>query len=321
MQILWVAIECNEDLLEDVFTGKESKNAALWKMDVTSPMTIKGAAEITLRIKCDNIDAINTSVAAALVDTAENEFPAFAIQYEPLSSEKNGKLDYIEGNDPVDIVKWEPSLVGKHIVTTGIMDLKNPDAGYMPDTAAEPSEPVPSGEWHEYKLYLQPTIYNVQKGHRLELYIIPYINGHFEYDLTSLFSPEEILTRYGCAADGMALHNRDYSFTIDNASSFALIPVNDKPEQDEPSEESHSSESSGQSSEEQRREEQSSVSETSKAQETSGTTSSAEVSATVSSAESFNTGNAEPVIFIHVLLMICGAAIILIVLKKEKLRK
>ena len=331
--------ECNEVLSDEVFTGKESKNSALWKMDVTSPMTIKGAAEITLRIKCDNIDAINTSVAAALVDTAESEFPAFTIQYDGLEAEKIGQLDYIEGNAPVDLVKWNSSLVGKKIVTTGIMDLKNPNAGYMPDTAVKASEPVRSGEWYEYKLYLQPTMYNVQEGHRLELYIIPYVNGSFDFDLTAIFTPEEILSRYGCTADGLVLHNRDYSFTIDNASSFAVIPVNDTPKDPIKEDETSTSKPSESGTSEEREISSSERSESDKSKEDETSTSKPSeqgkdehsvVSATskdqqavsqTSSSETVRTGEAEPVLILYVLLLLSGITIIMLKLKKEKTRR
>ena len=71
------------------------------------------------------------------------------------------------------------------------MDLKQPKAGYFPSTAVKQEPPVTSGEWNDYELYLQPTLYTVQPGHSLELYIIPYINGSYGKDVVEIFPPEE----------------------------------------------------------------------------------------------------------------------------------
>lgn len=219
------ASEDNSTLADEVFIGKNTPNSAIWKTAITSPVTIKGAVKVDLRLSCDNIDAQNTSVAAALVDVCDKEYNAFDPQYTDIASETITTADYINGEKPYSIVKWKQNKIRKKIISTGIMDLKQPKAGYFPSTAVKQEPPVKSGEWNDYELYLQPTLYTVQPGHRLELYIIPYINGSYGKDVVDIFPPEELWRRFRITPETAVRHMRDYSFTIDNTQSAAEIPI------------------------------------------------------------------------------------------------
>lgn len=219
------ASEDNSTLADEVFIGKSTPNSAVWKTAVTSPITIKGAVKVGLRLSCDNIDAQNTSVAAALVDVCDKEYDAYDPQYTDIASETITTADYINGEKPYSIVKWKQNKIRKKIISTGIMDLKQPKAGYMPSTAVKQEPPVKSAEWNDYELYLQPTLYTVQPGHRLELYIIPYINGSYGKDIVEIFPPEELWRRFRITPETAVRHMRDYGFTIDNTQSAAEIPI------------------------------------------------------------------------------------------------
>ena len=217
------ALESNESLLEETFTGQASENAALWKTDVTDAITVKGNVQVHVRVKTDNIDAQNTTIAAALVDTADDPFDAFIpdnhLPYEVIGTEAIG-----EDAEPYRMVRWLPTQTDIKIITTGIMDLKTPNAGYLPQTAVAPEEPVQSGEWYDYTIYLQPTVYTVAKGHHLELYILPYVDGYFDDDIMELL-PIEVMEEFGYKPDYVLRRQHDYSFTIDNTQSYAEIPI------------------------------------------------------------------------------------------------
>ena len=77
--------------------------------------------------------------------------------------------------------------------------IRMPDAGYMPSTAVEPEEPVKAGEWYEYHIFLQPTMYTVQEGHHLRL----------SANLSVRFADEGIHA----------------SFLVDNSASYVRIPT------------------------------------------------------------------------------------------------
>ncbi len=219
------AYEDNESLLEEVFTGASSANAALWKAEVKKDQNLQGAGVVKLRVKCDKIDSNTTSLAAVLVDTADTEFPVFTKGYAGIENKEMGTLDYGKGLDPVKLVQWMPTQAKKKIVSYGVMDLKNPDAGYMPETAVKSRTAVQSNTWNDYTVYLQPTFYTLKQGHRLELYIVPYVNGSYMQDVADVFPEEEIASRFRCTLDGLCRHTRDYRFTIDNSHSTAELPV------------------------------------------------------------------------------------------------
>ena len=190
----------------------------------------RGHGQISLRIKCDNPDAQNTSVAAVLLDTCDTEFSAFDYEYlEPKTAQIVTK-SYIEGEQPYDIVQWLPGKTTKKIISFGVMDLKNPEEGYMPSTAVTRAEQIKADEWYDYEIFMQPNLYTVPAGHRLELYIVPYVNGSYGRDIAEIFTEEMIVQRYHCTLDGIARHMRDYSFTIDNANSSAAITTTRTPD-------------------------------------------------------------------------------------------
>ena len=224
------AVEDNGTLIEEVFIGKETDNSAYWKTDVTEPITIEGTVKVSLRLKCDNPDAKETSVAAVLVDTCDTEFNAFDYEFLQPKSVQIGTKSYIEGEQAYDIVQWTPEKTKKKIISYGIMDLKNPKAGYMPATATTNAEQIKADTWYDYEIFMQPNLYTVPAGHRLELYVIPYFNGSYGRDIAEIFTEEMIMQRYHCTLDGIARHMRDYSFTIDNNNSFAAIPTTKTPD-------------------------------------------------------------------------------------------
>ena len=218
------AHETNRELLKSAFNGKSSDNTSVFTYEVTTPVMINGTAKIRLCLKTDNIDAENTTVAAALVDHCEKSFMAFDPNGFDLEYTEIGTSVQGEGLEPFKLVRWNQSEVTRKIISTGIMDLKNPDAHFVPSTSVKADEQVSSENWYTYDLYLQPNMYTVGSGHTLELYILPYINGTYDDYILNIFS-EEYLEMRGIRLEETVIHKHDYSFMIDNSKSFAVIPL------------------------------------------------------------------------------------------------
>ncbi|MDR0570284.1 MAG: hypothetical protein LBG71_03560, partial [Clostridiales Family XIII bacterium] len=89
-------------------------------------------------------------------------------------------------------------------IAKGWMDLTNPSAGYDSYTAARADRIIAMeniGVFHDYTLYLQPTVHTAKAGNRLAL----------------------IITTGGTNA--AAYTDADaFTFTIDNAATYAYIP-------------------------------------------------------------------------------------------------
>ena len=129
-----------------------------------------------------------------------------------------------EGAEAYDLVEWKQSQVQRHLISYGMMDLRNPEAGYEPETAVRRGEATEAGVCYPYTLYLQPSYYTVRAGHHLELYIVPFCGFS---DDTALFDTNtaESLMEMGLDPDTMVPLTRDYAFTVDCSASYAEIPV------------------------------------------------------------------------------------------------
>lgn len=101
-------------------------------------------------------------------------------------------------------------------------DLRNPEAGYEPATATKRSTPVQANTYYDYTVWLDPTYYTVQPGHRLQLYIVPFLN-YSSVPNDGTVNPQ--LEKMGLDAHGLMHLRTNYSFTIDNANSYATPPL------------------------------------------------------------------------------------------------
>lgn len=212
------AYKTTENLLRYTLHGQSCAQAALWTAEAAKPLTVKGATEIDLRLKTDNLSTVNPTVAAILVDSSDKPFDAYVPFSGGLSAVSVGASPYQDGDT---LIAWSTSSVQRKIIASGIMDLRDPYAGYLPETAVKAAETIQDDAWYDYKLYLNPTIYTVQAGHRLELYILPYVGLPNEWDN---YTPEE-LEALGYTDNPPVIRRDDYTFTIDSQNSAARIPL------------------------------------------------------------------------------------------------
>ncbi|MBQ6570475.1 MAG: hypothetical protein IJL87_09520, partial [Clostridia bacterium] len=217
----------NATLLLEVFDGKSASDRVVWTMDAEKDITINGSVEVHVRAKTDDVNKNVLMIGAVLVDTAEQEFPCFdtgsiGVLEQKVVAEKGVVM--AENGEAYDLVEWEQRNCNKMIVSYGTMDLRNPEAGYEPATAIKRAEPIKAGEWYDYTIYLQPNYYTVAAGHRLELYIVPFCGFSSDYAAYDSCTAEE-LAMMGLNPKAMVPFTKDYSFTVDNSSSFGLLPV------------------------------------------------------------------------------------------------
>ena len=218
----------NASLLSDTFAPDSSgPDRLLWAMDVTEPLTVRGTAEVHIRARLSDTDARMPMLGAVLVDRADEPFPVFDVGWIGVLDREvilEGGVRRGEGVEPYDLVRWTQTLSDRAIVAWGNMDLRDPHAGYGPRSAAPADSETETGAWHDYTLYLQPNYYTVPAGHRLEVYIVPFCGFSNDSAFYDSASPAE-LADLGFDPDVMIPFTRDYSFTVDNAHSYALIPV------------------------------------------------------------------------------------------------
>ncbi|MBR5337060.1 MAG: hypothetical protein IK152_03675 [Lachnospiraceae bacterium] len=196
----------NKEIYANTLIGAKTTSAIYWSYDIKEPITINGKIPVHLRVKTDFPEGYDLPISVYLVDQCDTTFRAF-------SPEWNSQVDFESSAFAAgyyDISK-DRKVTNKKMVTVGIMSLLNPGADYEPTTAIAPTEPVKSGEYYDYTLYLYPTYYTFEAGHRLELYITTFGDTGSELEESSIGDYAKL--------------TYDYSITVDNGASYCMLPV------------------------------------------------------------------------------------------------
>ena len=217
----------NPGLVEGTFDGCSGKDRLAWTMDIAEETTVCGVPEVHLRVRTPDVDKNTLMIGAVLVEQADQAFPCFdvgsigVLDSQVIMEEGVNRGDGVE---PYDLVEWKQAERNRKVIAYGVMDLRNPEAGYQPSTAIRREEPIAADTWYDYTLYLQPAYYTVPAGHRLELYIVPFCGFSDEAALYDSYSAAE-LEDMGLRPEELVPVTRDYSFTVDQGASWAQIPT------------------------------------------------------------------------------------------------
>ena len=196
------------------FTSGSTGGSVMYAQTVEKDTTIKGTVAVNFSALTENTDENGTPigerdalmVSAMLVDIAPagKTFPAFNTSgnYVPKTTLAEGGAWMGGGLPNYDLTKLEASDVTYKIISRGWMDLCNPGAGFDSHTA-DTRVALDGKTYHDYTIYLQSTVYEVEAGHTLALVIYAY-------------------------EPGMARYTQNYQITIDNSTVSADIPVNAK---------------------------------------------------------------------------------------------
>ena len=196
------------------FTSGSTGGSVMYTQTVEKDTTIKGTVAVNFSALTENTDENGTPigerdalmVSAMLVDIAPEgkTFPAFNTSgsYVPKTTLAEGGAWMGGGLPNYDLTKLKASDVTYKIISRGWMDLCNPGAGFDSHTA-DTRVALDGKTYHDYTIYLQSTVYEVEAGHTLALVIYAY-------------------------EPGMAKYSQNYQITIDNSTVSADIPVNAK---------------------------------------------------------------------------------------------
>ncbi len=196
------------------FTSGSTGGSVMYAQTVEKDTTIKGTVAVNFSALTENTDDNGTPigerdalmVSAMLVDIAPEgkTFPAFNTSgsYVPKTTLAEGGAWMGGGLPNYDLTKLKASDVTYKIISRGWMDLCNPGAGFDSHTA-DTRVALDGKTYHDYTIYLQSTVYEVEAGHTLALVIYAY-------------------------EPGMARYTQNYQITIDNSTVSADIPVNAK---------------------------------------------------------------------------------------------
>lgn len=190
---------------------------ATYIFELPDNYTMYGIPEVHLRMATPDADKDAMMVTAALVDTIDGKTPFKAfltkerLQHTvPVKTVGMGDSGSMLGRTPMKMLVQSNTTA--KLVTLGFADLRDYGRGYEGREYTASAEKMTAGEYHDYTIYLQPTVYTFAPGHKAVLVITawdPFIEG---YD-----------------GDGETDKPREYSFDIDNASFEFRIPRSAKP--------------------------------------------------------------------------------------------
>ena len=146
---------------------------------VPEEITLQGKATVTVKAKVPTLpeEGKRMVLGAFLYDISDTSFPAYNLE----SANISRSLYLYEGiyrgdgipNYNIETFKQTP--VKKKLITKGMIDLGSPNAGYYPRTATQGS--ISADTYYDYTIHMIPTVYTIQPGHYLWLYLIPGMDG------------------------------------------------------------------------------------------------------------------------------------------------
>ncbi|MBQ4482182.1 MAG: hypothetical protein II966_03005 [Lachnospiraceae bacterium] len=179
-----------------------------WSKYADSDMTINGSGEIHIKVKTDRVSDENFTqpvLGAMLYDISNDYFDAYELNGDNALDNiilQSNAYYWGKAAGSHDQVSYVTSRVKKHLITKGCVNLLDPHSGYYPSTSTISEDRIEAGKYYDYTVYLNPTFYTVKAGHSLVLYIYP-------------------------KADSVPSNS---DFTVNNAESFAYIPLNSVPQ-------------------------------------------------------------------------------------------
>ena len=204
---------------ERFYLDQDAEHAAVFTLNVLENTTICGVPEVHLKLSTKDVKKDNLMVTALLMDMKEDGgiFKAYMTK-----AERNDTLPVktvstytpVEGAEEKPVCEYVPSSTNAKMFSIGWADLMDPGTGYI---ASEdpPHKELKADTFYNYTICLTPTVYTLQEGHTLKLFILaqdPYRSRLEDtIDDTPDFYEDKV--------------DEVYSFVIDNASVKVDIPT------------------------------------------------------------------------------------------------
>ncbi|MBQ8093926.1 MAG: hypothetical protein IJ242_10170 [Clostridia bacterium] len=218
-------LEVNPDMngfehREQYYMSLDEKHVAIYQIELEENTTIYGVPEIHVRLSNDDVGYEGLMISAVLMDHADDakEFPAYMTKNRlgnTLPIRVSGKYDAGGGLMTKNIYEYVKDYTYGKAISFGYTDLNDPGNGYEISEYTEGANRE-KGEFYDYTFYMIPTVYTVEPGHHLYLYLTtwdPY-RVYLDRDFVSLNLEKET-----------EVDQFDYAFTADNEAIRVLMPV------------------------------------------------------------------------------------------------
>ena len=203
-------------LRDNYYLSMPESTKATYVFELPDNYTIYGVPEVHLKMSTRNSTGDGMVVSAMLMDTIdeETEFKAYMTKerlYYQLPVKTIGATETGDGLPRTKVIEFVKSNTTAKLVTFGHTDLANYGGGYNGKDYVKHEEEMKAGEYYDYTIYLQPTSYTFEPGHKAVLVITG-------WDPYRAFLDEDYMN--GVVTDSVD-STYTYSFNIDN-SSFEL---------------------------------------------------------------------------------------------------
>lgn len=209
----------NSTIRDNYYLGLPESACAVYEFDVPDDYTFCGVPEVQLRLSTRNADMDGMVISALLIDTIDGQTPFKAYMTKERIRDKVPKhtLGVTEtggGLARTRVLEMVKSNTTAKLITFGHGDLANYGGGYDGKDYTLKTEPMKAGAYYDYTIYLQPTSYTFQSGHKAVLVITG-------WDPYRAFLDEA----YGIGAvTDSTLSSDHYAFNIDNAAFQLRFP-------------------------------------------------------------------------------------------------
>ena len=204
---------------ERFYLDQDAEHAAVFTLNVLENTTICGVPEVHLKLSTKDVKKDNLMVTALLMDMKEDGgiFKAYMTRAErrdTLPVKTVSTYTPVEGAEEKPVCEYVPSSTNAKMFSIGWADLMDPGTGYI--ASEDPAhKALKADTFYDYTIYLTPTVYTLQEGHSLKLFILAQDPYRTRLEDTIDDTPDFLEDKT----------DEVYSFVIDNASVKVEIPT------------------------------------------------------------------------------------------------
>ncbi|MBP3805156.1 MAG: hypothetical protein J6I76_14950 [Oribacterium sp.] len=209
-----------ENIRDNYYLSLPDSVHAKYVYEVPDNYTFTGVPEVHLKLSTKDVTKDGMVVSAMLLDTIDGEesFKAYMTKqriYDTLPTRTFGAAETGGGLPYTKVKEYVQSNTTAKLITFGYTDLKNPGGGYEGKDYRRRTEEMNAGEYYDYTIYLMPTSYTFEPGHKAVLIITgwdPY-NDILDEDFKNGLVTDSVDSSY------------TYAFNIDNEALEMRFPV------------------------------------------------------------------------------------------------
>ena len=208
---------------DDYYINLPEELGAKYVFEVPENYTFCGVPELHVKLATKDVEKDGMMVAAFLIDTIDGKtnFKAYMTKqklYNNLPKKTIYEKETGIGLARTKVKEFVKSNTTSKLITTGCTDLKNYGCGYEGKEYRKHEDEMKADEYYDYTIYLNPTSYTFEKGHKAYLVITAWDPYKDFYDLDT----------YNAVVSDPKESKQRYTFDIDNASlEFKFPQINE----------------------------------------------------------------------------------------------